>query len=42
MKSAKEGPALSRSRNVVGVRRVDDVGGAIDSVGSGTAVANAR
>ena len=42
MKSAKDGPAFSRSRNVVGERRVDVVGGAIGSVGSDTAVANAR
>ena len=41
-KSAKDGPALSRSLKVVGERRVDDVGGAVGSVGSDTAVANVR
>ena len=42
MNSVKEGPVLSRSRNVVGERRVEEVGGAAGSVGSDTAVANAR
>jgi len=38
----REGPALRRSRKVVGECRVDDVGGADGSVGSDTAVAKAR
>lgn len=42
MKSWRDGPALRRSRKVVGERRVVEVGGAVGSVGSETAVANAR
>lgn len=42
MKSWREGPALRRSRKVVGERRVVGVGGAVGSVGSETAVANVR
>ena len=42
VKSANEGPALSRSRNTVGERRVVGVGGALGSVGSETAEANVR
>lgn len=41
-KSVRDGPVLSRSRRVVGERRVEDVGGATGSVGSDTAVANGR
>ena len=41
-KSENEGPVLRRSRKVVGGRRVVEVGGAAGSVGSDTAVANAR
>ena len=42
VKSENEGPALRRSRKVVGGRRVVEVGGAAGSVGSETAVANGR
>ena len=41
-KSDSEGPAFRRSLKVVGERRVVDVGGAVDSVGSETAVAKVR
>lgn len=41
-KSDSEGPAFRRSLKVVGERRVVDVGGALDSVGSETAVAKVR
>ena len=42
VKSENEGPVLRRSRKVVGGRRFVEVGGVADSVGSETAVANAR
>lgn len=42
VKSEKEGPALRRSRKMVGERRVVEVGEAVGSVGSETAVANVR
>lgn len=42
VKSEREGPLLRRSRKMVGERRVVEVGGAVDSVGSETAVAKAR
>ena len=41
VKSAREGPALRRSRKVVGGRCVVEVGG-VGSVGSETAVAKVR
>ena len=42
MKSESDGPALRRSRKMVGGRRVVEVGGAVGSVGSETAVAKLR
>lgn len=42
MKSWNDGPALRRSRKIVGERRVVDVRGATGSVGSDTAVAKVR
>ncbi len=42
VKSEREGPVLRRSRKWVGERRVVEVGGAVGSVGSETAVANVR
>ena len=42
MKSESEGPLLRRSRKMVGERRVVEVGGAVGSVGSETAVAKVR
>lgn len=42
MKSEKEGPALRRSRKMVGERRVAEVGEVLGSVGSEIAVAKAR
>lgn len=42
MKSESEGPVLRRSRKMVGERRVVEVGGAMGSVGSETAVAKVR
>ena len=42
VKSESEGPAFRRSRKRVGDRRVVDVGGAVGSVGSETAVAKVR
>ena len=42
MKSESEGPALRRSRKMVGGRRVIEVGWAVGSVGSETAVAKVR
>lgn len=42
MKSENAGPVLRRSRKMVGERRVVDVGGAVGSVGSETAVAKVR
>ena len=43
VKSESEGPALRRSRKTVGGRRrVVEVGGAVGSVGSETAVAKVR
>ena len=42
IKSESEGPVLRRSLKIVGERRVVDVGGAVGSVGSETAVAKVR
>lgn len=42
MKSENAGPVLRRSRKMVGERRVVEVGGAVGSVGSETAVAKVR
>ena len=42
MKSESEGPALRRSRKMVGGRRVVEVGGPVGSVGSETADAKLR
>ena len=42
VKSEKDGPALRRSRKMVGERRVVEVGEAVGSVGSATAVAKLR
>lgn len=42
MKCEREGPALRRSRKMVGERRVVEVGEAVGSVGSETAVAKVR
>ena len=42
MKSEREGPVLRRSRKTVGERRVVEVGEAVGSVGSETAVAKVR
>ena len=42
MKSEREGPALRRSRKMVGERRGVGVGEAVGSVGSETAVAKVR
>ncbi len=42
VKSEREGPVLRRSRKWVGERRVVEVGEAVGSVGSETAVANVR
>lgn len=42
MNSYNEGPALRRSLNVVGERRVVDEGGAVGSADSETAVAKVR
>lgn len=42
MKSEKDGPVLRRSRKMVGERRVVEVGEAVGSVGSETAVAKVR
>lgn len=42
VKSWNDGPALRRSRKIVGERRVVDVRGATGSVGSDTAVAKVR
>lgn len=42
VKSEREGPVLRRSRKIVGERRVVEVGEAVGSVGSETAVAKVR
>lgn len=42
VKSEKDGPVLRRSRKMVGERRVVEVGEAVGSVGSETAVAKVR
>lgn len=42
VKSEREGPALRRSRKMVGERRIVEAGEAVGSVGSETAVAKVR